>query len=101
MAEYYLTVPLDSAPTQPRVLQETVGVPITGVIINGALPPGTTFRICRKGSPSGIILGDFAAITDLFCPPVDDGLAILFTPATAGGSIEIVALSQEGGVVTR
>ena len=108
MSEYVVRVDLSTAPSSPQVIPETVGVPITRVIVNGALPAGVTFRIMRKGQQSGPILNGSPTPTgggddtgDLFCPPLSDGLAVLWTPGVPGTGIELICISGGGGSLSR
>lgn len=108
MAEQYVRVPLDIAPASPRVLPETVGQAVTGVVVNGPIPAGVTFKVCRPGAPDGTVVGGAPspqqggdALTGYFCPPSVLGLAVLFTPAVPGGFVDLVVLADDAATVSR
>ena len=108
MAEFFVAIPLDVVPSVPQLVQETIGQPITGVIINGPLPVGLTFKVCRKGGSDGVVLagspspvqgGD--ALLDFFCPPAVEGLAVIWDVAAPGQFARICAVSAGDGSLTR
>ena len=97
--ELYVRVLTDNAVVgTPRQIVDN-GFPVTGVIVNNVtMPAGIDFKICRKGASDGVRMGAGDALTDIFCPPLMDGLYCYFTPAVPGGVIELVVLSGSGQV---
>lgn len=109
MAEFYVKVDLSTVPSKPQVIPESVGVSVTGVIVNGPLPAGLTFKVGRNNSPDGIVLGGAAtptgggdALLDFFCPPIfPDGLAVSWDVAAPGVLVSLVLVSDGAGQLGR
>lgn len=98
--ELYVRVEALATGGTPRQIVD-IGQPVSGVIINAPLPAGVRFKVCRRGASDGIELFDFDAITDLWCPALMDGLFCYIIGNSPGTFIELVALSGQGGTVTR
>lgn len=106
--EYFIRVPLDVPPSTLRTLNDTIGIPVTGVIVNNALPAGLTFKVARKNAPDGIVLAGSPAVgkggdslTDFFCPPQTAGIGVTWDIAAPGSFAELVVITNEGGEVSR
>lgn len=110
MAELYVRVDLTTPPSKPQVIPETVGEEVTGVVVNGPLPAGLTFKVSRTNSPDGVVLGGATsptgggdALLDFFCPPIppSQGLAVSWDIAAPGSFALLCVVTSGAGSVAR
>lgn len=104
MPEFFVAIDLSAPVPDGTLIPESIGQQCIGVIVNNQLPAGVQFKIGRKGTGDGIVLGGATsavgggdALLNFFCPPASQGLVARWNVAAPGSFALLCIQTADGG----